>query len=264
VSKAGTGKGSIVSNPAVVWCTPECTGNTVTLAAGTALTLTATPLVGNTFLGWSGACSGTGTCTTTLDAARNVTATFSASVGGVWAQQVTTMFTGYFGRPPGISGLAYYEGWMGSSNGNYRILVDDFYKSAESASQFAGMGTSDQVTRVFQNLFSRAPASEGLTYWTNQVNTGAISIAEMAYTVAYNAQSADLAVLDSKRTASLAFAQALNTTQRVEAYGKAAGQQLGRSYLACVNSTPPASAAVGRLESTMTSLVSGQSAYTCP
>ena len=174
------------------------------------------------------------------------------------------MFTGYFGRPPGIAGLAYYESWMNSSNGNYRILVDDFYKSTESATLFAGMNTRSQITQVFQNLFSRAPATEGLNYWATQVDTGAISIAEMAYTVAYNAQTSDLATLEAKRSAALAFAQALNTSQRVSAYGNSAGLLLGRNYLACVNSTTAANAAIARLESTMATLLAGQSAYSCP
>ena len=40
--------------------------------------LTATPMIGGaTFVGWSGDCTGTGVCTVTMNAAKNVTATFS-------------------------------------------------------------------------------------------------------------------------------------------------------------------------------------------
>ena len=45
---------------------------------GTVVTLTATPSPGARFLGWSGECSGTGTCTVTMTEARSVTATFAA------------------------------------------------------------------------------------------------------------------------------------------------------------------------------------------
>ncbi len=44
---------------------------------GTVVTLTATPSVGSVFGGWSGACSGTGGCTVTMDQASSVTATFT-------------------------------------------------------------------------------------------------------------------------------------------------------------------------------------------
>jgi hypothetical protein len=43
----------------------------------TSVTLTATPALGSIFSGWSGACSGTGTCTVVITQARSVTATFN-------------------------------------------------------------------------------------------------------------------------------------------------------------------------------------------
>ncbi len=78
-----TGSGSVVSNPAGINCTgtdaaasnpTACTKNYL---SGTAVTLTATPISGQTFVGWSGPCNGTGTCTVTMDANKNATANFS-------------------------------------------------------------------------------------------------------------------------------------------------------------------------------------------
>jgi len=43
---------------------------------GRTVTVTATPATGYAFSGWSGACTGTGTCSVTMSAARDVTATF--------------------------------------------------------------------------------------------------------------------------------------------------------------------------------------------
>ena len=44
------------------------------------MTLTATADGDSTFGGWSGACSGTGICTVTLNAGQSVTATFATAV----------------------------------------------------------------------------------------------------------------------------------------------------------------------------------------
>jgi hypothetical protein len=74
LATAGSGAGSISSNPAGVDCAPACSHS---FDYGTAVTLTATPAVGSSFSGWSGACSGTDTCTVSMSGARSATATFN-------------------------------------------------------------------------------------------------------------------------------------------------------------------------------------------
>jgi hypothetical protein len=69
VAKAGTGNGTVTSNP---------TGPTY--SAGTSVVLTAAPGAKSTFAGWSGACSGKlSTCTLVMDSNAAVLATFSAA-----------------------------------------------------------------------------------------------------------------------------------------------------------------------------------------
>ena len=75
VTRSGAGTGTVTSSPAGVNCGTTCAAS---YASGTAVTLTATPLSGSTFAGWSGACVGTGSCIVTMTAARNVTATFTS------------------------------------------------------------------------------------------------------------------------------------------------------------------------------------------
>lgn len=67
------GEGGVTSAPAGVDCLTSCSRD---FPAGTAVTLTATPTVGRSFGGWSGACVGTGSCVVRMDAAVGVTATF--------------------------------------------------------------------------------------------------------------------------------------------------------------------------------------------
>jgi glucose/arabinose dehydrogenase len=75
VIKSGTGTGSITSAPAGINCGTDCTE---AYASGSVVALTAQPAPGSTFAGWSGACTGAAACSVTMDAAKNVDATFTA------------------------------------------------------------------------------------------------------------------------------------------------------------------------------------------
>lgn len=76
VATSGTGTGTVSGTG--ISCGSTCSGS---YPSGTVLTLTATPSTGSTFAGWSGGgCSGTGTCTVTMNAATTVTATFNSTV----------------------------------------------------------------------------------------------------------------------------------------------------------------------------------------
>ncbi|RLA94101.1 MAG: hypothetical protein DRG25_03235, partial [Deltaproteobacteria bacterium] len=75
VQKGGNGTGKVTSIPGGIDCGSDCTEQ---YNAGSQVTLTANASPGSVFSGWSGSgCSGTGTCTITMDADRTVTANFS-------------------------------------------------------------------------------------------------------------------------------------------------------------------------------------------
>jgi phospholipase C len=77
VSFAGTGTGTILSDPSGINCAPTCTAS---FNAGTQVTLTETASTNSSFAGWTGGCSGNNpTCTVTLSASQQVTATFNTS-----------------------------------------------------------------------------------------------------------------------------------------------------------------------------------------
>jgi hypothetical protein len=74
VGRTGGGTGSVTSSPTGIQCGDACSG---TYAAGTVVTLTATPDSGSSFAGWSGDCSGTDPCTLTMAEAHTVSAQFA-------------------------------------------------------------------------------------------------------------------------------------------------------------------------------------------
>jgi uncharacterized repeat protein (TIGR02543 family) len=74
VSRDGAGAGTVTSSPEGIDCGSDCDEDFI---EGTAVTLSAVPQGGSEFVGWSGDCSGMDpTCEVTMDAARNVTASF--------------------------------------------------------------------------------------------------------------------------------------------------------------------------------------------
>ena len=79
VTKGGTGTGTVNSSPAGISCGSTCSAS---FTAGTQVTLTASAAAGSQFTGWSGACSGTGSCIVTMSAAQAVTATFGVDSSG--------------------------------------------------------------------------------------------------------------------------------------------------------------------------------------
>jgi len=79
VKKTGTGTGKVTSSPAGIDCGATCSAS---FDHGTEVTLEAKADAGSEFKGWSGACSGTGTCKVTMTAAKEVTATFDEEPKG--------------------------------------------------------------------------------------------------------------------------------------------------------------------------------------
>lgn len=74
VTKGGSGSGIVTSYPNGINCGAACAYD---FEENTSVTLSAAPDAGSTFAGWSGACSGTGTCTVNMTSPLTVTATFN-------------------------------------------------------------------------------------------------------------------------------------------------------------------------------------------
>jgi phospholipase C len=89
VTSAGTGTGTVTSTPAGINCPQTCTAS---FPSGTAVVLTATAASGSTFEGWSGACTGKGTCSLTLAASATVTPTFEGGTAGITSIQHIIFF----------------------------------------------------------------------------------------------------------------------------------------------------------------------------
>jgi hypothetical protein len=75
---ARSGPGTVTSGPGGINCGSDCSKD---YPAGTTVTLNATPNNGATFLGWTGACGGTGGCVVVVNGATSVSAAFTKGKG---------------------------------------------------------------------------------------------------------------------------------------------------------------------------------------
>ena len=129
------GNGTITSNPVGIDCGTDCSES---YASGTSVTLTATPSAGNTFVGWSRDCTGL-TCTLSMTAAKNVTATFNPIVPvplGV-ALDNTTLVWSTTGDAPWIGQSA--VSFLGGSAAQSGLILDN--KASHLDTTVIGPGT---------------------------------------------------------------------------------------------------------------------------
>ncbi len=139
VTKAGTGAGTITSSPAGISCGSSCS---YAYNSGTAVTLTAAPDASSTFAGWSGACTGTGTCSVTMSAAKSVTATFSIKTNTITA----SAGTGGSISPSGSVSVNY------GANQSFTITANNYYEISDIRVDGSSMGLSSSYT--FTNVAS--------------------------------------------------------------------------------------------------------------
>jgi hypothetical protein len=86
VAKSGTGSGTITSNPDGLSCGSTCTH---AFDKNTVVVLSSAAADGNSvFVEWTGACSGSGACSVTMDSAKSVTARFDKRMPEVTVSKI--------------------------------------------------------------------------------------------------------------------------------------------------------------------------------
>ena len=167
LSLSTVGSGSITANPLPV---------SGTYTAGTVVSLTPSPAPNFQFAGWSGACSGPGTCSVTMDAAKSVTATFTLkqfvlSIGTVGSGTVSANplpVGGTYGAGTVVTLTAtpatnfQFTGWSGACTGSSCILTMDAAKSVTATFTLKQFALT--LTTVGNGTITANPAPVGGTY----------------------------------------------------------------------------------------------------
>lgn len=83
--------------------------------------------------------------------------------------QIQQLYVAYLGRAADKAGLDYWSAELNASPATLTLedLRANFVnEQPEYAAAYAGLSRVDAVTKIYNNLFGRAPDAAGLTYWT--------------------------------------------------------------------------------------------------
>jgi hypothetical protein len=161
-------------------------------------------------------------------------------------------YVAYFGRPADPSGLANIAASLAAANAptttqafvdayrtnaTVRSIIDSFGDSTESHELYVG-DTKAFVTAIYQNVLGRAPDAEGLNYWAQSIDQGALGRGSAALTIMAGAESntssqgkVDAATVAAKIVLASQFTNALNTPAALASYSGNAAASAARAML---------------------------------
>ena len=165
VTTSGTGAGTVSSSPAGISCGTDCSQR---YADGTSVTLSATPASGSTFAGWGGSCSGTGSCTVSMDAARSVSAAFNSTSASTVGLDSRPSNTTCFAFDPPASSTASLTLSRAFANLSFTQPIAMLQAPGDSSRWF--VVEKGGVVRVFANS-AGATSSSVFIDITSRINT---------------------------------------------------------------------------------------------
>ena len=203
VSKLGSGT---VTRSGGMTCGTSVSTCSETLNTGTVVTLSAAGTQSSSFTGWSGGtCSGTGTCSFTLNADTTVFASFGtpgtceARYFSTGEERVLGAYIAYYGRPADSGGLNYWAGRMEQQGGSIWAIIEPFGNSEEYLRRFGGLGTYDLVQNLYQQMYGRNPDPDGWSFYTYKLDSGESTLASIAINILDGTSGGDTAVLENRK-----------------------------------------------------------------
>ncbi|WP_170976896.1 DUF4214 domain-containing protein [Massilia sp. HP4] len=125
---------------------------------------------------------------------------------------VNSFYLAFFGRPADPAGLAFWSGHLADNGGDYHFITDAFAASEEATVRFGADTAVERITEIYQQLFNRAPEANGLAFWTNAVEQGHASLADVAISVLNGAQGTDADLATLRKQASADFTALVETS----------------------------------------------------
>ncbi len=126
---------------------------------------------------------------------------------------VNSFYLAFYGRPADPAGLKFWSTQLAANNGDMGAIVDFFAASEEAQVRFGTDTVADRITEIYSQLFNRTPDAEGMAFWTNAIEQGHASLADIAMSIQGGAQGSDATLSQLRKQAADAF------TAKVDADG---------------------------------------------
>jgi len=128
---------------------------------------------------------------------------------------VNSVYLAFLGRPADPAGLAFWSKQLADNNGDLGAITTFFASSEEAQVRFGSDTVTSRIGEIYEQLFNRAPEAAGLAFWTNAVEQGHATLADVAIAILKGAQGTDQALSSLRQQAADAF------TASVDANGSA-------------------------------------------
>jgi hypothetical protein len=152
------------------------------------------------------------------------------------------VYLALFGRPADPLGLAFFN--SATNNGQNLAGIGPLQSSAEYIARFTGQTNVQIINSIYQSLFNRDADLPGLTFFSNALANGMLTINNIAIAIYDGAQGADKTIRDLKEAAANAFTTALDTAAEVVGYNGAAAAASAAVFIKGVTTTAPTAAQI--------------------
>lgn len=169
---------------------------------------------------------------------------------------VQKAYIAFYGRPADYAGLQYWASVLDQNGGNLGAIIDAFGNSVESNNLYGNASASDKITKIYQQMFNRAPDTAGLNYWAGEVSNGHVTLQGAALAILNGATNSDATLINQKLTASKQFTDQLHSTNTDHLYDSSA-LTATRDLLSKVTATSTTTDISSSINSTLGSIYKG-------
>ena len=141
------------------------------------------------------------------------------------------IYIGYYNRAADAGGFYFWEGQDATAQADGQSaavaltnIANSFTPQAETIAIYPFLsnptpnfsnptvqaGLTTFLENVYKNLFGHAADSGGLSYWTGQIETGAVGLGAAVLAISGGAQGSDATILQNKITVALEFTSLTN------------------------------------------------------